>query len=264
MVLDDNVKIIILDALKNPGKSNCFMTFESIEEKCSDNRLEFVLFEGGVLAIEDKHFFNELYYFIDDIEKIDWESLSGKLDYYDNLVINYVNKEGHFDFRLAENLGFCFYRKYLRKRFVNKEPKKYRELMDVNYAEAEDCTTIYRLLYDVFDPIGDWLVNEIELKELIARNSVLKINIQQEIAGVFLFEDTGKTTYARTLCVNPKFQNNVLGYSLYAKYINDHIDDYKMFYLWVDAKNEGARKLHDNFGYKEDGLVNYIYVRKDN
>lgn len=263
LILKDEEKRIILDTLKNSQKSNCFMTYETIEEKCYKNCLEIIFVEGIVLAIEDKHFFNELYFFLDDIEKIDWNDLSKRLNAYDKLVINYVNREGAFDFQLAEKLGFDFYRKYIRKRFINKNPKKYRELMDVIYADVEDCNTIYRLLYDVFDPIGDWLVDENELKELIQNKNVLKISLGQDIAGVFLFEDTGKTTYARTLCVNPKYQNNVFGYSLYSKYINDHIDDYKMFYLWVDAANEGVHKLHDNFGYIEDGLVNYIYVRKE-
>ena len=91
---------------------------------------------------------------------------------------------------------------------------------------------------------------------------VLKIDGQDKIAGVLLYEDTGVKSYARALCVSPDFRGGAVGYSLLAGYFNQHSEDRtKLFYLWVDEENKSVKKLHDRFGYQEDGLKDYIFKK---
>ncbi|HCJ09050.1 MAG TPA: hypothetical protein DHV96_12040, partial [Lachnospiraceae bacterium] len=119
------------------------------------------------------------------------------------------------------------------------------------------------LLYGSFDAKVSCLPSKEELMELIDKKWTLKICINNEIAGVLLFEDFGKKSYARVLCVKEEYRNNVIGYSLFAKYINMHINNIHLFYLWVDRDNREVLSLHDKFGYREDGLIDNIYIRKD-
>ncbi|MDO5154437.1 MAG: hypothetical protein Q4D51_00585 [Eubacteriales bacterium] len=255
---------VINNSLGNIKKTNCFISLDDIEKQIKNKRMDVVYDDSIVVIVDKRKSFLQIYYFLDeyDIDFINWEEIKNRLTTYKDIVINVVGKNISEKNIVAEKLGFSFYKKYVRKQFINKEKKKYRELMDVLIANQKDCEKIYDMLYSSFDVLSDDLVNKEELKDMINQNHVLKIEIQNEIQGVFLYEDTGVRSYARAICIAEKYRNNVLGYSLFAKYNNLHVDSTKIFSLWVDQANDDVLKLHNTFGYVEDGLENYIYVRE--
>ncbi len=136
-------------------------------------------------------------------------------------------------------------------------------MVETEFADDEDCSEIWDMLLKTFNPMCDRIPLQTELSKLIANKSVLKVSINNEIAGVLLFQDSKSKSYVRCLCVREEYQNSVIGYSLMAKYFNLHLDSgIKLIYLWVDSENESVRKLHDRFGFKEDGTRNYIFRRE--
>ena len=143
-----------------------------------------------------------------------------------------------------------------------KTEKKFREMLTPVFADVDDFDEIQRMLLDSFDVMCDHIPLSDELKGFLNERKILKIVIQKEIAGVLIFDDIGAQSYARCLCVSSKFQNGFVGYSLLAQYFNDRLESgVKFYYLWVDSNNESVKKLHDAFGYREDGLKNYIFKR---
>lgn len=208
--------------------------------------------------------YQKLFYFLRGNDgDIDWSGAIHTLNKYNNLYSEIVTNNPDFKTPfILEKLGFEHYRTYLRKK-LSTQIKEYRELMNVRFAEDTDCYQILELLGKTFDPMCDRIPSEKKLKELLRRREVLKIDVNDKCAGVLLYSDSGNRSYISCLCVAEEYRNSVIGYSLMAKYFNLHIEgNSKYTYLWVDSSNIAVKKLHERFGFYEDGTKNYIYIRR--
>ena len=255
----------ILELVKNtaykPELTNCLLPFAEVSEKLHNNYFD-IICEQPLLLIERHEAFNKLYYYLKVSDERVSEDTLLLLDEYDKPLYADNTCRGAFDYNtpIYKQLGFSWYRTYLRKGVINKN-LKIRRMMEPEYAKKEDAENIYIMLVNQFDIMADHIPTRTELIEMINGNQVLIIKVNGLLAGALLFEDTGKKSYARALCVSPEFQNSFVGYSLLADYFLRHQDNTRVFELWVDEANEGVRKLHDWFGYKPDGLKNYIFRR---
>lgn len=139
--------------------------------------------------------------------------------------------------------------------------EKFEEYFTPEYAVPEDAEKILGLIYTTsnFDPMADHLPTKKELDAMIAGKSVLKVEAPDGLAGILIFQDTGIKSYAAVLCIAENWKNNVIGYTVFAHYLNTHIDNTKHFYLWVDATNKPSIALHQYFGYRHDGVKNFIF-----
>lgn len=245
-------------------KSNCVLPFQYIKDGMEKHQID-VISTTPLLLVEKKKKFRQLYYFFDKefrSMEIDFDKISHKLEKYELLYADIVTKD-RFEYKgsFFERAGILPFRTYLRKNVSNRH-KKYRELMETGYADVKDSEEIYELLQSSFDVMSDHIPEKSELDSLLLGRNVLKIDGQDKIAGVLLYEDTGVKSYARALCVSPDFRGGAVGYSLLAGYFNQHSEDRtKLFYLWVDEENKSVKKLHDRFGYQEDGLKDYIFKK---
>lgn len=253
---------IIKGAIGRPNKTNCIESFSSVQDKVLANMYDVVSLNPVVL-IEKYSTYNRLFYFLTGNENAEvFENLQKKLDVYEHIYADFTTKSVLLnEDSFFEKASFSPYRIYARKN-VKKTDKRYKELLPVSLAKNEDSNVINDLLCSTFDMMSDHIPQLDELRDLLKKNEVLKVEIQGNLAGVLLFHDCGVQSYARCLCVVPEFQNGFIGYSLLAKYFNSHLEsDAKNFYLWVDEKNDAVRKLHDSFGYRADGLKNYVFKR---
>lgn len=261
---NESVFQIIKNSLGRPEKSNCILPLDVIKDGLEKHIID-VISTTPLLLVEKKKKFSQLYYFFDEdfrSMEMDFEKISDKLEKYGSLYADIVTKNG-FEYKASffQKTGLLPFKTYLRKNVINQH-KKYRELMETEYADLTDSEEIHELLQSSFDVMSDHIPEKNELDGLIVEKNVLKIDVQDKIAGVLLYEDTGVKSYARALCVSPDFKGGAVGYSLLARYFNQHSEDRtKLFYLWVDEKNKSVKKLHDRFGYREDGLKDYIFKK---
>ena len=264
--MEENRNEIILKAIGKPAYSNCFLTFEIVQEKINQGKILAFCEKDIVILLEKKEGCYKLYYFLSqkEILSTSWANLKVQLGKYEPLKLELVSKSDKATNNIVvSNLDFSLYKTYLRKSFsCDNKTKPYREMLDTEIAKSADVDYIYNMLLDTFDLISDYIFDKEELMNLVSNRSILKIVLAGEIAGVLIFEDTKYTSYAKVLCINEKYRNNVVGYSLFAKYINMHLNSTKLFYLWVDKDNHDVLGLHNQFGYKEDKLKDYIFVRR--
>ena len=250
------------NAYSHPNLTNCMTSIAQLE-KGLDEEQYYIVSESPLILIEPINGFNQLYYFLEtedlaELCKFDADLLSAFAPLYADITLK---TSFQFEGSVFEELGFKPFRKYVRKSVVNSD-MKIRRMMDTEFAVLDDMNDILKMLNDNFDIMADHIPDEVELSELIKKKQVLNISIKNTIAGTLLFEDTGKRSYARALCVSPDYQNSFVGYSLLADYFIRHdTDKTRLFYLWVDEANINVKKLHDRFGYRYDGLNNFIFRR---
>lgn len=244
--------------------SNCFLMMDKIQRLYNQNRIQVYKNGNSVFLVEDvtTHFI--IYFFCKKIEDLEED-----LNFTDtlttskkNAVISIIEKDIDFEKynEIFKSSGLKFYKKFIRKSLKNSEEIKFRELMKAEIAAIEDVDRIFQLLNDTFDIISGHLPNQLELEKMIQDEEVLVVKIKGKVEGVLLFENIGVKSYARALCIDEEYRNNVLGYVLLVGYLNRHREGTNLFYLWVDSENKEVLGLHNKLGYKEDGLVEYIFV----
>lgn len=59
-------------------------------------------------------------------------------------------------------------------------------------ADVRDLDNIYQLLYSTSDPMSDHLVSKEELHTFLESSQVLKVVINEKLAGALVFESFGK------------------------------------------------------------------------
>lgn len=253
---------IIAQTLGKKGLSNCYLSYDSILNKMDIGEMEWIVLDHMVVLIEDKHLFHNMYYFIENRENTEIDhALEEYLMKYNILAANVVMNINEISPEvLMDKLGFGLYKKYVRKSMLGNLQKSYPEKLNPEFAQINELDEIYDLLYGIFDIVTDTLPTKEELWKFISNKQVLKISLNNEIAGVLLFEDKGCKSYTRAFCVKEKYRKCSIGYSLFAKYINMHLNSTKMFYLWADSENDYVHKFYEKFGYKNDGLIDYIYL----
>lgn len=261
---EKNKKIILYNLIKGKRYSNCFIPITTLQSKIDS--LEIIAYYNSdiVYLVEKKEKYIQVYFYCKDSNDIydNVKLLNEIVNKYKDVVISIIaSRESKITYvDMFKNIGFILYNTHVRKSVNINEQKNYRELLDTLYATDQDKECIESLLHSSFDYKTSFLPSSEELSTLLNQQSIIKIDINNELAGLLIFEDTKYKSYARILCIKEKYRNNVLGYSLFAKYFNMHVNTTKQFYLWVDEDNKNVVGLHNKFGYKEDGIENYIFV----
>ena len=260
--LNDSILAQIQHTAANLTLTNCVLSFDKILKLAEAGELS-VISEKPLLITVGHEGFSQLYYFLDDVLSIN--ELTP--DILENIpedrypVYADITVRGEFEYSgsVFEKLGLEPFRTYIRKSVLNKD-LHFPKMLDAVYAVRGDLDFIYSMLTEQFDPMSDHIPTRPELEEIIEAKQVLKINISETIGGVLLFEDFGKRSYLRALCVHPGHRHSSLGQSLLTEYLIAHSSDStSLFYLWVDAANSIAIKLYDKYGYRSDGLKNYVF-----
>ena len=110
--------------------------------------------------------------------------------------------------------------------------------------------------------MSDYLPNFDELKELILKQAVFVVRLENIVAGVAIYELKQKICYFRLNCVRQDFQNGLIGYALASA--PEQMQEAQVFYAWMHDENSEAIRLNQALGYKPDGLKDYIFIKKEN
>ena len=257
---------IISHSSYRPALSNSFEPVSDITAGLSNGTFTVIHDSHPVILLKHCEGFCKVYYFLEtqDLDGAHWDSLAEKVrqDSGGLPVYGEVTLKGEFPFSgsVFDRLGMHHFRTYLR-RSMKTPAQKFDELFTPEYAVPEDAEKMIALMYSTsnFDPMADHLPTRKELDGMIASKSVLKIDTPEGIAGIMIFQDTGIKSYTAVLCVSEKFRHNKTGYTLFAQYINMHIDTTELFYLWTDKDNIPAITFYNHFGYRHDGVKNFIF-----
>lgn len=262
-MLTEKGKTIILNTVGNPVLTNCYLFRHELMEKIRTQEIDCFCYEGIVILIHPSGGIHKMYYFLENPDIL-VPQLVGKIredmEEYRDLVGSVVDRTPKKNVSVLERLEFRPYKEYMRKQMPAGAMDWYEPAQAAEIAGTGDMDGIYQLLYGTFDVMSDHLVSRQELSAFLESSRVLKVSINGELAGVLLFESVGKKSYLRSLCVNGKYRGRKVGSSLLGDYIGRNQKKIKLFYLWVEAANERAIRLYEGFGYKDDGLREYVYL----
>lgn len=265
-ILTEKGKTIILNTVGNSVLTNCYIPCHEILDKIAIHEIYCFCYEGIVILIHPMNGIHKLYYFLSDldilisgVERNIQEDLGKYRDLVGTVVARLPDKNVH----VLEKLGFAPYKEYIRKQMISKNRDRCDIERIAEIANASDLNDIYQLLYGTFDIMSDHLLSKEELYTFLELSQVLKVRIDGALAGVLLYETFGKKSYLRSLCVSEEFIGKKVGLTLLEEYIKKNQERTKLFYLWVESTNDRAIRLYDRFGYKDDGLHEYIYLYKD-
>lgn len=262
-ILTEKENTIIRNATGNPYLTNCYLSYHVIMSKIETHEIHFFGYDTIVILIHRIAKFHKIYYFLENKDILIPElvkKIQKDLDGYPNLEGTVVARISDRNIDVLEKLGFYPYKEYIRKQMTT-PPENWCEAVQVTKtADIRDLNAIYQLLYKISDVMSDHLVSKEELYTFLEASQVLKVVIDEELAGVLLFESFGKKSYLRSICVADKFIGRKIGLSLIKGYIEKNKNRAKLFYLWVESTNERAIRLYKNIGYKDDGVREYIYL----
>ena len=255
-VLDtsDIHKVYISSLEQRKQYSNCYSTGNEFEGLCL-----FYKYKSGFLMVINKRGYYRLCFCTDDLYWInDLQQI--KSDISDNtIVIEIVSR-----YEVNPLSGLLNYQKrYSRYRQLGASPIS--DVEPVCYCSHQDARQVKDLMYNSFSPIGNELPTESEIDNAIANKNVICIKNKDNLCGYLIFEDKGKTSYLRNICVSEIYRSMGIGRRLLDMYHGIH-NDYKVFTLWCDDQNQAALTLYcgHHLGggthYENECLHNYIYI----
>jgi hypothetical protein len=155
-------------------------------------------------------------------------------------------------------LGFHLHATY--DRIVCKSIRSERPNARMGLAGITECDAIHALLFRVFDKYTDHIMPIEELGELITQKQVLLSRSPQgAIDGLVVFPVNGQNC-------NFNFLYNSGGSLALAQLLGNFYGvlterGIQSGFSWVRRTRPLVLKLHESFGWKRDGLVDYIYLR---
>ncbi len=263
-ILTEKETAVIRNAIGNPLLTNCYLSYNAVINEIAAHKIYCLGYNGIVILIHKMNGFHKMYYFLKTKDSLIPElvkKIQKDLAEYSNLEATVVAKMPDKNVDILERFEFHPYKKYIRKQKVVETENWCETTWLIETADIRDLNNIYQLLYSISDIMSDHLVSKEELHAFLESSQVLKVVIDGELAGALVFEFLGKKSYLRSICVSHNFIGKKIGLSLIKHYIEKNKNRTKLFYLWVESTNEKAIQLYEKLGYKNDGLVEYIYIK---
>lgn len=182
------------------------------------------------------------------------------------LVIDILGRPDSINLHLWQELGFI---KHSSLQRMMKLGDVISSPVDdaVQKAGLQDLTALEKLLKANFDPLSEQLPMKEELEQMIINGTVILYRLDEKIVGLILYERNGQTLYLRYWLVLPGYRNLHIGSKLFSAFMNAGVGTKRQL-LWVMSSNENAMKRYAHYGFKPDGLVDYVlkngyYERKN-
>ncbi|HEX5222081.1 MAG TPA: GNAT family N-acetyltransferase [Verrucomicrobiae bacterium] len=131
----------------------------------------------------------------------------------------------------------------------------------IEFANIADAQAIVDLLESAFDRFGEQLPLLYEIEAAIEARQVLVARHEGNIAGLLFFETQGMSSTLRFWAVAEQYRALKFGSALMRKYFATQ-NAVKRFVLWVAADNVNAVQKYGHYGYKPDGLVDYVLANR--
>jgi len=216
----------------------------------------------ALLFIEKSEYdFWRLYFYIQDITKINWDFFQGK-----KLVAEIIVRESQNEKwepivqTFQEKGGFKLYDTFIRL---------YKDKIDIDVQDVdfsmvetpceEDFLKIQELLEANFDIYCDRIPSVEELKSLAKTTFLIKDNGQ--IVAFFIAEKKGVTLVYRYWLVLNDYRGRKYG-DILMKRVLTCDPEIERITSWISQKLDYSILAHKRLGFKEDGLKNYILYKE--
>jgi GNAT superfamily N-acetyltransferase len=137
--------------------------------------------------------------------------------------------------------------------------------LEVVFASRDDAAALAGMLETALDRYAEQIPDEDEMARAASERKVLVIRsgqaIGEAIAGLLFFEVTGQSSLLRHWLVDPAHRDRRIGARLMRRYFAD-CKDVRRFLLWVISDNHNAIDRYRHYGYREDGLIDQVLIRR--
>lgn len=235
--------------------SNCYFSMKDLYDKLQERRISAYETDTAFLIIEKAGQLDNLYYMCDS-----WEWIQGIKDIkkdHQRIAASIVQKKESDNQKMFLDYGYSVYKTYQRLRRT-KEVQPYGEDMITDYCTPKDKVRLRKMMNDTFDVLSDHIPTDRELDYFIRQKSIICVRMDDIVTGFIIFEDKGKTSYIRMVCIDGAYRGNGLGNYLMKVYFQIH-REYKSFTLWYDMNNKPAYSLYHKWGYEKEDMYNLIY-----
>lgn len=160
--------------------------------------------------------------------------------------------------------GFSQYTRLFRMARVAQSPAQEPgggQVGKIEFAIPADAPGVMELLEGAFDRFGEQLPLRYEIESAIQARQVLVARHDGRIAGLLFFETQGFSSTLRFWAVAKECRALKLGSALMREYFSTQ-SVVKRFVLWVAADNLNAVQKYGHYGYKPDGLVDYVLANQ--
>lgn len=219
--------------------TNCYFTMEELRRQCSKDKVSAEMKKGSLLIWVREDGYKKLYFTGNDLNWTEGFPVHER----ESVVIEIVTKGdlGEYDFsKRMKCQEVIQYTRFRRGGFA--EPDSLSEA-DIEFCVAEDIPVIRHMLYTNFSVIGDYIPTDDDLKDFVSNGKIICQRDGRNIKGYVIFEDKGKTSYIRNICVDKGYRGKGVGKQLMAAYFYMH-RDFKGFTLWCKTTNTPALKLY--------------------
>lgn len=237
---------------------NCYLSMITIKEKIDSGQILGFELQDGLLLMEMRNGIQELFFFCDDLKWI--AQINQIKNMSESMLINIIQgKADKIDYQQEFlNYGYQPYKKYERLRLSGTNVSVL-EGTCVDFCDSDDKADLRNVMDTSFDVKSDHIPDDDELNGFIETKSIICVRQNREIAGFIIFEDKGKTSYIRMVCVKESYRGCGIGSELMKMYFGIH-EGFKSFTLWYDTTNIPALKLYSRWGYREEYMYNLIYT----
>ncbi len=259
----------VFDAIQQvkAGAVDFTTNFFPVEKRLQDwivrGEFGYVLNSGVVFFFRRDRDFHHLYYCASSSKTLQDGIAAIEQLKAERVVLDVVGKDGVIVESLSkwEQVGFRRYTKLFRMaRMATPAPTLHDE-GDIGYAEFADTPQILLLLEEEFDRFGEQIPLCYELESAVAQKQILIARRAGKVAGLLFFETQGVSSTLRFWTVDDKFRSLRLGSALMRHYFSSQ-NAVKRFVLWVAADNANAVQKYEHYGYKPDGLVDYVLANQ--
>ena len=128
---------------------------------------------------------------------------------------------------------------------------------NIRNAELNDLQFVMDRLNNDFDKYSENIPILRELEELIQNKFILVYEINNEIAGFIIGENTSQTQHMRYWYVNQEFRDLKIGSKLFKGFLVMGKNTQRQI-LWCLINNENALKRYEHYGYGQESLYDHI------
>lgn len=163
--------------------------------------------------------------------------------------------------KIFANMGICQLGRYSRwkaSRILKLVPRIEMNV-SVEKAEEKEIDTIMEVINETFDKRMDHLPSKDELVQMIESGLVFVLCYQEECIGVLCIKRLkNQYMYLFLEAIRNKYIDTGVGI-LFLQKVFEAFNDCK-YVSWTNDSNNRSNHMHEYFGFKRDGIVNYIYT----
>lgn len=244
--------------------SNCFSEPQLIEKWALDGRLSIVKAPGAILLLRTGFRVLHLYHAAADIDAL-------------RQALIHLDSIGVTDPLSADLVGFQPAIEELKQTYVAGGFGPYRCLLRMTHqglmrqfaaptqplvkdASPRLTGLVHEFLLGLLDPFSEQIPSVDDLNQAAERGQILTVNEGQSVAGILIFDRVGQSTTLRYWFVSPNARGKGIGSALMRTFLH-RVADSRRIVLWVFSDNDNAIAKYMTYGFKSDGLRDWIMVK---